>query len=269
MPFYPTADVDDGYDITDFYAVDPRLGSFGDFTEFVRTAQDRGLRVIADLVVQPHQRRASVVPGGTLRPRLAVPRLLRLARRAAARAAGRRRLPRQGGEHLDLRPDREQYYLHRFYRSQPDLNVANPRVRDEIAKIMGFWMQLGLSGFRVDAVPFLIDTAGIDGGSEALPDPHAYLRDLRALPEPPPRRRRPARRGEPEPSGQRARSSATRTATRSRCCSTSRPCRRASWHWRGGTPVRSAARSARGRRRRPTRSGPSSSATTTSSRSTS
>ena len=50
MPFYPTADVDDGYDITDFYAVDPRLGSFGDFTEFVRTAQDRGLRVIADLV---------------------------------------------------------------------------------------------------------------------------------------------------------------------------------------------------------------------------
>ena len=51
-----------------------------------------------------------------------------------------------------------QYYLHRFYRSQPDLNVANPQVRDEIARIIGFWMELGLSGFRVDAVPFLLET---------------------------------------------------------------------------------------------------------------
>ena len=62
-----------------------------------------------------------------------------------------------------------QYYLHRFYRSQPDLNVANPQVRDEIARIVGFWMELGLSGFRVDAVPFLLETAGIEGGAEELP----------------------------------------------------------------------------------------------------
>ena len=51
-----------------------------------------------------------------------------------------------------------QYYLHRFYRHQPDLNVANPAVRDEIAKVMGYWLQLGVSGFRVDAVPFLLET---------------------------------------------------------------------------------------------------------------
>ena len=74
-----------------------------------------------------------------------------------------------------------QYYLHRFYRSQPDLNVANPQVRDEIARIIGFWMELGLSGFRVDAVPFLLETSGIEGGAEALPQPHDYLRDLRAF----------------------------------------------------------------------------------------
>ena len=74
-----------------------------------------------------------------------------------------------------------QYYLHRFYKHQPDLNVANPLVRDEIAKIMGFWLQLGLSGFRVDAVPFFLETMGVPGGEEALPDPHEYLRDLRAL----------------------------------------------------------------------------------------
>ena len=181
MPFYPTADVDDGYDITDFYAVDPGLGSFGDFTEFVRTAQDRGLRVIADLVCNhtsakhPWFQAARSDPASPYRDFY---------------VWRDERPPEQPGDVVF--PDKEasiwsydrtakQYYLHRFYRSQPDLNVANPRVRDEIAKIMGFWMQLGLSGFRVDAVPFLIDTAGIDGGSEALPDPHAYLRDLRAF----------------------------------------------------------------------------------------
>ena len=68
-----------------------------------------------------------------------------------------------------------QYYLHSFYRQQPDLNIANPRVRDEIAKIIGFWLELGISGFRVDAVPFLIEPPeGVDIG-----DPHEYLRDLR------------------------------------------------------------------------------------------
>ena len=74
-----------------------------------------------------------------------------------------------------------QYYLHRFYKHQPDLNVANPLVRDEIAKIMGFWVQLGLSGFRVDAVPFFLETMGVPDGEEALPDPHEYLRDLRSM----------------------------------------------------------------------------------------
>ena len=181
MPFYPTADVDDGYDITDFYAVDPRLGSLGDFVEFVRTANDRGLRVIADLVCNHTS---------TQHPWFR-------AARADADSPFRdfyvwrdEKPPEQPGDVVF--PDREtsiwsydraagQFYLHRFYRSQPDLNVANPRVRDEIAKVMGFWMQLGLDGFRVDAVPFLIETLGIDGGTEALPDPHALLRDLRAF----------------------------------------------------------------------------------------
>ena len=70
----------------------------------------------------------------------------------------------------------KQYFLHKFYKHQPDLNVANPAVRDEIARVMGFWMELGLSGFRVDAVPFLLEAP-----VEALPDPHDYLGDLRAF----------------------------------------------------------------------------------------
>ena len=72
-----------------------------------------------------------------------------------------------------------QYYLHRFYKYQPDLNVTNPRVRDEIVKMIGFWLQLGLSGFRVDAVPFLLETIGRPTPRTTLPDPHDYLRQLR------------------------------------------------------------------------------------------
>ncbi len=72
------------------------------------------------------------------------------------------------------------HYLHRFYRFQPDLNVANPAVRDEVEKVIGFWLELGVSGFRVDAVPFFIEHLGIDVGTEVA-DPHQYLRELRSF----------------------------------------------------------------------------------------
>jgi trehalose synthase len=74
-----------------------------------------------------------------------------------------------------------QYYLHRFYRFQPDLNVANPAVRDEIAKVAAFWLQLGASGFRMDAVPFLLETEGIANAGDG--DPHEWLRSLRSFVE--------------------------------------------------------------------------------------
>jgi trehalose synthase len=75
-----------------------------------------------------------------------------------------------------------EWYFHRFYRTQPDLNVTNPLVRDEILKSMGYWLQLGVSGFRVDAVPFVIETTGVDAEELArFHDPHAFLRELRAF----------------------------------------------------------------------------------------
>ncbi|WP_405009231.1 alpha-amylase family protein [Kitasatospora sp. NBC_01539] len=180
MPFQPTRGRDDGYDITDYYAVDPRLGTFGEFTEFVRAARDRGLRVIADLVVNHTSDHH--------------PWFLDA---CSGRDAARRDWyvwsdspPADGPQGLTF-PDAEkslwhyhgatgQYYFHRFYREQPDLNITNPEVRDEIARIMGFWMQLGLSGFRVDAVPFLLETTGqVDAVN--LPDPHGFLAGLRAF----------------------------------------------------------------------------------------
>ncbi|MBA9005820.1 alpha-amylase family protein [Thermomonospora cellulosilytica] len=180
MPFYPSPDRDDGYDITDFYGVDPRLGTLGDFVEFVRTARDRGMRVIADLVVNHTSDRHPWF------------------RDARASRDSRYRdwyvwadEPPADGPKGVVFPDKEdslwqydehtgQYYLHRFYKHQPDLNVANPEVRDEIARIMGFWMELGLSGFRVDAVPFMLETSGQTDASR-LPDPHDYLADLRSF----------------------------------------------------------------------------------------
>jgi trehalose synthase len=75
-----------------------------------------------------------------------------------------------------------EWYFHRFYKTQPDLNITNPRVRDEILKAMGYWLQLGISGFRVDAVPFVIETTGVDAKELArFHDPHSYLRELRAF----------------------------------------------------------------------------------------
>jgi trehalose synthase len=181
MPFFPTANVDDGYDITDFYGVDPRLGSLGDFAEFVRTARDRGLKVIADLVVNhtsaehPWFQSARSSPDSPYRDWYV------WREEAPPEKPGDVVFPDKEKSIWTFDKEAGRFYLHRFYRTQPDLNVANPQVRDEIAKIMGFWMEVGLSGFRVDAVPFLIDTAGIENGAEGLPEPHDYLRDLRAF----------------------------------------------------------------------------------------
>jgi trehalose synthase len=180
MPFYPTPDRDDGYDIVDFYGVDPRLGSHGDLVEVIRTARDRGMRVIADLVVNHTSDRHPWF------------RSARASRSSPYRDYYVWRDEPPEEEIATVFPDQEssvwtldersgQYYLHRFYKHQPDLNVANPEVRDEVAKMMGFWLELGLSGFRVDAVPFFIETLGIDGGDEQLPEPHDYLRSLRAF----------------------------------------------------------------------------------------
>jgi trehalose synthase len=180
MPFYPTPGRDDGYDIVDFYGVDPRLGSLGDLVEVIRTAKDRGIRVIADLVVNHTSDRHPWF------------RSARASRSSPYRDyyVWRDEPPEENA--APVFPDEEtsnwefderagQYYQHVFYRQQPDLNITNPAVRDEIARIIDFWLQLGLSGFRVDAVPFLLETDGVPDGQALLPDPHRYLRELRTL----------------------------------------------------------------------------------------
>jgi trehalose synthase len=179
MPFFPSPNRDDGYDVVDFYTVDPRLGTLGDFVEFMRTARDRGIRVIADLVVNhtsdqhPWFQAARADPASPFRDYYVW--------RDEAPENGPKGLVFPGQEESNWHYDDKagQHYLHRFYGHQPDLNIANPAVRTEIAKIAGFWLELGLSGFRVDAVPFLLELDGIAGGGGL--DPHGFLRDLRAF----------------------------------------------------------------------------------------
>jgi trehalose synthase len=180
MPFYPTPDRDDGYDVTDLFGVDSRLGTHGDLVELIRTASDRGIRVIADLVVNHTSDKHP---------------WFRAARRSTTNRyrdyyVWRADPPPDTSDQVVF-PDKEdsiwkhdpatgEWYLHHFYSHQPDLNFANPAVRDEIAKSIGFWLQLGLAGFRVDAVPFLVKD--IETEADHVPgDPHAYLKALRAF----------------------------------------------------------------------------------------
>jgi trehalose synthase len=179
MPFYPSPNHDDGYDITDYYGVDDRLGSLGDFVALVRTAKDRGMRVIVDLVVNHTSDQHPWF------------RSARRSRNSRYRDYYVWRDEPQEDPHADtVFPDQEdgiwtheertdQWYLHHFYSHQPDVNIANPTVRDEMAKVAGFWLQLGVDGFRMDAVPYLLETEGHP--CELDLDPHAFLKDLRSF----------------------------------------------------------------------------------------
>jgi trehalose synthase len=153
MPFYPTPGRDDGYDVADYLAVDPRLGDLGDVPDVIRHAHDRGLRVIVDLVVNhtsdehPWFRAARADPSSPYRDYYVW---------TDDPAGEEGTTPEQWS--WDDAAGR--YYNHSFAPFQPDLNIANPAVRDEIAKIAGFWLALGVSGFRMDAVPFLVEEVG-------------------------------------------------------------------------------------------------------------
>src|SRR4051812_17732341 len=160
MPFQPSPGKDDGYDISDYYNVDPRYGTLGDFVEFTHGCHQRGIRVIIDLVVNhtsdqhPWFREARSAKDSPYRDWYV------WSDKKPANANNGMVFP--GVQTSTWTRDKEAgaWYFHRFYDFQPDLNTSNPLVQAEILKIMGFWIQLGVSGFRMDAVPFVIATKG-------------------------------------------------------------------------------------------------------------
>jgi trehalose synthase len=153
MPLYPTPNQDDGYDITDYLGVDPRLGDLGDVVEAIRHANDRGLRVLADLVVN----HTSIE-----HPWFQAARADRSSRYRGYYVWTDDPAKERGTTEDKWTWDEQagQYYLHSFAPFQPDLDISSPAVRDEIAKTVGFWLKLGVSGFRMDAVPFMLEEVG-------------------------------------------------------------------------------------------------------------
>ena len=179
MPMYPSPLKDDGYDIADYDDIHPDYGVLQDFKAFLDAAHEKGLRVVTDLVMNhtsdqhPWFQAARQDPASPYRDYYV--------------------WSDTGTEYQDTRIiflDYEtsnwtydevagQYYWHRFYSSQPDLNYDNPAVHDEIFKIMRFWLDMGIDGFRADAIPYLYEREGTN--SENLPETHAFLKKVRRL----------------------------------------------------------------------------------------
>ncbi len=178
LPFYPSPFRDDGYDVENYTDVHPSFGSIADFRQFIREANYRGLRVITELVVNHTSDQHP---------------WFQKARRAAPGSPGRNfyvwsdtqnryreaRVIFKDSEHSNWAwdPVAEAYYWHRFYSHQPDLNFDNPNVRHAILKVMDFWLRMGVSGVRLDAIPYLYEREGTS--CENLPETHEFLRELR------------------------------------------------------------------------------------------
>lgn len=178
-PTQPTPNRDDGYDITDYYGIDGRLGSSGEFAEFLFEADGRGIRVLLDLVVN----HTSARHPWFLNARDSNESPYRdwyVWSRKRPRAA-RSGVVFPGVQSSTWSFDREarSWYFHRFFDFEPDLNLENPRVREEIHRVVSYWLRLGVSGFRVDAVPFLLEKPQPDGGAAQLR--FEYLRELRRV----------------------------------------------------------------------------------------
>ena len=201
MPFQPSPCRDGGYDISDYYGVDPRLGTLGDFVELVRAANDRGVRVICDLVVNHtsdqhpwfQESRSSADS-----PR----RGWYVWRDEPSDEPKGLAFPGKENSNWTRDADAGQYYLHRFYHFEPDLDTANAEVREEIARIVGFWLALGVAGFRMDAVPAMLETAGLP--ERVANDPRGLAARPARVRQPSTRRRDAARRGQRRPAAARA-----------------------------------------------------------------
>ncbi|WJF91702.1 maltose alpha-D-glucosyltransferase [Paraburkholderia bonniea] len=179
LPFYPSPRRDDGYDIADYRGVHPDYGQLADVKRFIQAAHARGIRVITELVINHtsdqhpwFQRARHAKPGSSHRNYY-------VWSDTDTKYAGTRII------FIDTEPSNwthdpvaGAYYWHRFYSHQPDLNFDNPAVLREVLQVMRFWLDLGIDGLRLDAVPYLVEREGTS--NENLPETHAVLKQIRA-----------------------------------------------------------------------------------------
>jgi len=179
LPFYPSPRRDDGYDIADYRDIHPQYGTFDDFRRFIDAAHERGLRVVTELVVNhtsdqhPWFQRARRAPPGS-------PERDFYVWRDDDKGFGETRIIFIDTEKSNWAWDEVAgaYYWHRFYSHQPDLNFDNPEVMRELMSVLHFWLETGVDGLRLDAVPYLVEREGTN--NENLPETHDIIRRIRA-----------------------------------------------------------------------------------------
>ncbi len=176
MPFFPTPNRDDGYDVMDYFTVDPRYGTLGDFVDFMHAAKELGIRVITDLVVNHTSDQHPWFQAARKDKKSPYRDYYMWSTNKPDNADEGMVFP--GVQKTTWTYDRtaKAYYFHRFYEHQPDLNMENPKVREEICRVIGFWLELGVSGFRVDAAPFILESKTLTDG---VADPFSYFKEFR------------------------------------------------------------------------------------------
>src|SRR5437867_7188790 len=180
LPFYPSPMKDDGYDVADYHNIAPAYGTRHDFRQFVREAQRRELRIITELIVNHTSDQHPWFQAARRAPKGSDKRRFYVWSDDPNKYAGTR-IIFTDTEKSDWTWDEvaQQYYWHRFFSHQPDLNFDNPKVLKAIFKTMRFWLDMGVDGFRLDAIPYLCEREGTN--NENLMETHAVIKEIRAL----------------------------------------------------------------------------------------
>jgi maltose alpha-D-glucosyltransferase/alpha-amylase len=180
LPFYPSPLRDDGYDIADYHNVHPSYGTRADFKQFVREAHRRDLRVITELIVNHTSDQHAWFQAARRAPKEGRKRNYYVWSDDPSKYSGTRIIFTDTEKSNWAWDDTANaFYWHRFFSHQPDLNFDNPQVRKAIFRVMRFWLDMGVDGFRLDAIPYLCEREGTN--NENLPETHAVLKELRAL----------------------------------------------------------------------------------------
>ncbi len=180
QPFYPSPLKDDGYDVSDYHNVHPQYGTIADFKQFVREAQRRGLKVITELVVNHTSDQHPWFQAARRAPPNSTKRNYYVWADSDQKYKGTRIIfTDTETSNWAWDPVAKAYYWHRFFSHQPDLNFDNPSVLKAVFRTMRFWLDMGVDGFRLDAIPYLIEREGTT--NENLPETHVVLKKIRAL----------------------------------------------------------------------------------------
>lgn len=178
-PFQRSPNRDNGYDISDYYSVDPRYGTLGDFVEFMHQARGRGLHVISDLVLNHTSDQHEWFQSSRSSPDSPHRDWYLWSKKRPEDWDEGMVFPGVQESTWTRDQKAKAYYFHRFYKHQPDLNMDNPQMRAAARRIMGFWLQQGVAGFRLDAVPFMIESRTAETGPGKLQ--FSYLSEMRSF----------------------------------------------------------------------------------------